>query len=312
MHRNTTGRRREGRAHRLGSFRLLTLLTSLTISGCVDDSGTPTSPETASCPPGQWAADTENYRVFRHDCEPFTAGHFTVFSDAASQASKATLAGLAEGVFAELTAEWGIADEEELRFTPGYTYYIYAHKNTSPPVQEAYRNGFLTIAVDYGPAPGAYQSDPWTYMYVLKHELTHVFQFTLTDCPGNNACPTWLDVWFREGQAVVTGGGYQRPTLQSLAAWRADPTHINPIHISRWHDFPNESRGGEYYPIFALAYAWLVDVERGHGATVQDMKDMFQFMAEGDSFHDAFQRALGISVAYLAENFYPLMEAYLE
>jgi hypothetical protein len=147
---------------------------------------------------------------------------------------------------------------------------------------------------------------------VLKHELTHVFQFTLTNCPSNQACPTWLDVWFREGQAVVTGGGFRRPTLQELNNWRVGPDHINPISISRWTDFPNEDRGGEYYPIFALAYAWLVDAEEGHGATIQDMKDMFQFMAEGDSFHGAFERALGISVAYVEENFFPLMEGYLQ
>ena len=39
---------------------------------------------------------------------------------------------------------------------------------------------------------------------------------------------------------------------------------------------------------------------------------MFQYMAEGESFHDAFEHALGISVAYLEESFFSLMDAYLE
>lgn len=39
---------------------------------------------------------------------------------------------------------------------------------------------------------------------------------------------------------------------------------------------------------------------------------MFLLMAEGDSFRGAFQRALGISVTYLEENFFSLMEEYLE
>ena len=47
------------------------------------------------------------------------------------------------------------------------------------------------------------------------------------------------------------------------------------------------------------------------GATIQDMKDLFQHMAEGDSFWIAFERVLGISVSYLEENFFTLMEAYL-
>jgi hypothetical protein len=37
-----------------------------------------------------------------------------------------------------------------------------------------------------------------------------------------------------------------------------------------------------------------------------------QLMAEGDSFHDAFEEVLGISVAYFQESLYLLMEAYLE
>ena len=303
---------REERALRLRLGSLLPLFALLVLPTLSCDAEDPTSPEDDSCPAGQWAPDTGNYRVFRHDCDPFSDGHFTIYSDGATQSSKATLAGLAEETFVDLTEEWGIASDEELRFTPGYTYYIYAHRYTSPAVSEAYRNGFLTVAVDYGAAPGAYQRNPSGYRYVLKHELTHVFQFTLTDCPSNAACPTWLDVWFREGQAVVTGGGYQRPTLQALNTWWDHPDHINPIVISRWTDFPNEDRGGEYYPIFALAYAWLVDAEEGHGATIQDMKEMFLYMAEGDSFHDAFERALGISVAYLEENFFTLMEEYLE
>lgn len=290
----------------------LLLLALLTLPACSAEAEDPTSLEEESCPPGQWAVDTGNYRAFRHDCRPYTQGHFTIYSDGASQSSKASLADLAEGVFSELTQEWEIESDDELRFTPGYTYYIYAHRYTSPAVSEAYRNGFLTVAVDYGTSPGAYLRDPAGYLYVLKHELTHVFQFTLTDCPSNQACPTWLDVWFREGQAVVTGGGYRRPTLGELNLWRANPDHVNPIQISRWTDFPSEDRGGEYYPIFALAYAWLVDQGDGYGATIQDMKDMFQYMAEGDSFWNAFEEALGISVAYLEENFFPLMEAYLD
>jgi len=286
----------------------LSFLTA-TLVGCSGDAVGPPAP---TCPAGQWAADTHNYRTFKHDCDPFSSTHFTVFSDGADQASKAMLADIAEAAFAELSDEWEIGGLEELRFTPGYTYYIYAHRFTPDPVSEAARNGLLTLAVDYGGSPGVYEADPEEYRYVVKHELTHVFQFTLTNCPSNADCPTWLDVWFREGQAVVTGGGYDPPTWQELNHWRAEANHINPLRISRWVDFPNQAQALEFYPIFALAYAWLVDAEAGHGATVQDVKKMFRLMGEGASFHGAFEEALGISVEFLEENFFALMEEYLE
>lgn len=289
------------------------LIGLLSLLSCSDDAPEPVAPEDPTCPPGQWAPDTSNQRSYRHDCEPYAGTHFTVYSDASSLEAKQTLAGLAEEVFEELSEEVLIHSDAELGFTPGYTYYIYAQRYISPARAEGYRNGFLIWSVDYGAAPGVYYRDPEPYLYTLKHELMHVFQFTLTDCPSNLACPTWLDVWFREGQAVVMGGGYSRPALQELIDWRADPDHINPIRISRWSHFPNPDRGGDYYWVFALTYAWLTDsVENGgHGATMADIRNMFRYMAEGDSFTDAFDRALGISLADLEAGYFDTMYAYL-
>ncbi|UCC71656.1 MAG: hypothetical protein JSV86_14900 [Gemmatimonadota bacterium] len=65
--------------------------------------------------------------------------------------------------------------------------------------------------------------------------------------PGNGEWPYWLDIWFSEGQAVVVGGAYARPTLQQFQAWLSDPTHIIPVRIQRRADFPDIDRMGEYY-----------------------------------------------------------------
>ena len=64
--------------------------------------------------------------------------------------------------------------------------------------------------------------------------------------------------------------------------------------------------------MFGLAYAYLVDMEYGRGATIDDMKVLFQSMAGGDSFSDAFESVIGFSVPWYAEHFYDLMEGYLE
>jgi hypothetical protein len=296
------------RSKRLTRVPRLALLPLLVIS-C--DSEGPTGPEPGSddCPAGQWEADSYGNRAWRHDCQPYVSNHFTVYSDGSSTEAKDTLARLAEDVFSDLANEFGIASEADLGFTPGYTYYIYAQKNISPKVAEGYRHGFLIAAVDSPERPT--QRNPEGYRYLMRHELMHVFQFSLIDCPGNADWPYWLDIWFSEGQAVVVGGMYTRPTLQQFHAWFSDPTHINPVRIQRRPDLPDIDRLGEYYQMFALTYAYLVDTTSGHGASVADLRSLFQYMKDGDTFHDAFQRALGISVSYLEENYMDIMEEYL-
>jgi hypothetical protein len=252
--------------------------------------------------------DTDGYRSYRHDCENYVSEHFTVFSDGSSMQAKAALAGIAEDVFSELVGEFEIESEAELGITAGYTYYIFAQRHISPATPEGYRNGFLIIAVDTPERPA--ERRPAFYRYLIKHELTHVFQFSLTDCPKNSACPYWLDVWFREGQAIVMGDYLPLPTLAQYRTWVSDPAHINPIRISRWTDFPDPDRGGEYYPMFALTYAYLTDT-RGHGASISDCRHLFQLMNDGEPFTAAFEMALGISLSYLEEHYYDIMEAYL-
>jgi hypothetical protein len=271
----------------------------------------PTAPAQTRCPPGQWATDTDNYRAWWHDCSPFGGTHFTVYSDGSSLQAKTTLAGIAETEFAETTREFGILSEAELDFTPGYTYYIFAEKTVSPMAFEGYRNGFLAPAIDREPAPGPYHNNPDHYRRTVRHEISHVFQFTLTGCPRNRACPSWLHVWFREGQAVFISGTHSIPGLAEYRAWVADPAHVNPIRIRDSPDFPDASTVSQYYPLFGLVYAYLTDPARGRGATMQDVRGMFQHMKEGEAFTVAFERTFGLSTAFLEEHFYTLMETYL-
>ena len=302
--------------HRLAGILLAVLLL---LVSCADKKANPVSakpdPEPEICPAEQWDADTGGYYAYTHDCEPYASVHFTIYSDGSSEGAKERLAGLAEGIFNLLVPEFLIEDiGEELDFTEDYTYYIYADKHHDPIQAMGYRNGFFIGAVDCATVPDYYTRDPWWYGCIIKHELTHVFQFTLTGCPSNAACPYWLGVWFREGQAVyMSGGGHsiRITTLSEFYQWWEDRTHINPISIHRWYDFPNPDRGGEYYPMFGLAYAYLVDQVHGHGASIDDIRAMFQLMKERQRFEDAFQEAIGISVHSFEDDFYILMEEYL-
>ncbi len=110
------------------------------------------------------------------------------------------LAEIAEEVFDELVTEFLITSiEDELQFTEDYTYYIYAEKYIDPIQAMGFRNGFFIGAIDCVTIPNYHLI--YRYRSIVKHELTHVFQFTLTDCPKNSLCPEWLGFWFREGQA---------------------------------------------------------------------------------------------------------------
>jgi len=268
--------------------------------------------ENYRCPAEQWGIDTSNYYNYRHDCSPFQSTHFTVYSDGSSREAKQQLAEIAEEIFTQLVPEFLINSiESELQFTEGYTYYIYAEKYIDT-VAMGFRNGFYIAAIDNDSIPDVYTRDPAQYRYVVKHELTHVFQFTLTDCPSNEACPYWLGVWFREGQAIVMGGKGEEiriSTVAELNEWIADPNRVNPISIHRSTDYPEQTGG--YYAMFALAYTYLVDANVGHGATVSDMRNLFQLMKEGVPFEEAFENALNMSVAFFHDHFYTLMDTYL-
>ena len=63
---------------------------------------------------------------------------------------------------------------------------------------------------------------------LIRHELTHVFQFTLTGCPSNDACPEWLGVWNSDAEvqdAKLDGGlelietlGFRGEALPSIGS----------------------------------------------------------------------------------------------
>ncbi len=262
------------------------------------------------CPAGKWAYDSYGVRDWPHDCEPWIGTHFTVYSDASSQEARVALADVAEEVLEELSCEFEIQSEAELGLTGGYRYYAYAQGDDLPGVAEGYRNGFLMPAVDRGPPPGAYYRHPTQYRRTVKHELTHVLQFTLIDCSRND-CPSWLEMWFVEGQAVYMSQSHPIPTLASYRTWVADPTHVNPLTIRVRQDLPDPDRLTEYYSMFGLAVAYLMDGTRGLGATIADCRRLFQLLDEGDPFEVAFRRAFAVTVSQLRDNFFDLMEEYL-
>jgi hypothetical protein len=91
-------------------------------------------------------------------------------------------------------------------------------------------------------------------------------------------------------------------TLADSLQWWLDETHINPVSVHRFVDFPDPDSSGQYCRMFGLAYAYLVDGEDGHEATIENVRDLFAYVNDGDSFEEAFDKVLGISVSWYRDN----------
>ena len=265
-----------------------------------------------SCDAGPWILDTAQY-TFGHDCEPFHSEHFSIYSDCSSPASKENLALLAEDFFSELIIDFQIQNiENELLFSHNYSYYIYAIKNKdlhSELSPGGCRNGFLVAAYDheYG-----YSYNIPAYLHTLKHEMIHTFQFTLTDLPAGHQ--NWLSTWFSEGQAEFMSNSI-RPQIDTVAKfddwYAAHASHQNPISIHRFIDYPDRSRFPDYYPMFTLAYAYLLDQRYGLGFSMADIRKLFQLIKEGSNFSEAFENVFGFSVSHYRDNFDTWLREYL-
>jgi hypothetical protein len=71
------------------------------------------------------------YRCRPHDGDPYESRRFIVYSDAASQDARQTVAEIGEALLTELTAEFGIPGDEVFRFPPGQDkIHIYAYIRT--------------------------------------------------------------------------------------------------------------------------------------------------------------------------------------
>ena len=235
----------DSRPHLLKNLPVINMLFYLALSTffvilfllftCSSENSNPVDGDNELCPAEQWDFDTSGGYAYVHDCNPYASDHFTVYSDGSSQESKQQLAEIAEEVLEELVMEFLITSiEDELQFIEDYTYYIYAEKYIDPIQAMGFRNGFFIGAIDCVTIPNYHRI--YRYRSIVKHELTHVFQFTLTDCPKNSQCPEWLGFWFREGQAHLmsdAGDDTIITTLEQFYNWYANEGHVNPISIHR-------------------------------------------------------------------------------
>lgn len=239
-----------------------------------------------------------------HDGRPYRAQWCDVFSDGASERVKRTAGEFADAQFEEVMGIFGFQEHGTLRYPPGFPKIdVYINRYHSESIAAAYWGSvFLTVRTD--------DLDTGRYRYLFRHELTHQFEFLIEGTVNLNT-----DVWFREGIAIVVGGGLGRITDEAdLAAWLAQnagfPNQGNPISIHQWDDFPEGADVDGYYGVFDAVMRYLLD-PRGLDRSPNDILDIFYAVRDGEAFSSALDRTLGIGLTDLEADIFQRLSAYL-
>ena len=90
--------------------------------------------------------------------------------------------------------------------------------------------------------------------------------------------------------------------------WREN-NHINPIDMKNYGD-PGTTTTS-YYPMYGLAVRYLLD-EKGLGKTLINVKRMLEEMTISNDFESAFANQFGITLLQFKQNFFDLMEDFLD
>jgi hypothetical protein len=248
-----------------------------------------------------------------HDGRPYESGNFVIYSDAASDQARETLAEIGEELLTELKEKFDITDNQAFLFPPGQEkIHIYTYKNYAPTYWGgwSYYGGLLIYSLDHEWRGQIGHTAMSVYAAVVRHELMHVVESLLK--ATNN--PNRVDVWLTEGIAETVSGGTAGGAITDLATLNdriATYGQLNPIamHVYDYPDIEGVAYNF-YYPMFQLAVTYLVDQE-GHGGTYEDLKDLFLDVRNGTDFSAAFESRFGISLKDYEDSFFGLMNEYL-
>jgi hypothetical protein len=248
-----------------------------------------------------------------HDGRPYESENLVVYSDAASDQARQTLAEIGEELLTELKEEFAITDEQTFVFPRGQEeIHIYAYKNYAPTWWGGwgYYGGLLIYSLDHEWRGQIGHTAMSMYVPVVKHELMHVVESLIK--ASNN--PHLVDVWLTEGIAETVSGGTAGGAITDLATLNdriATYGQLNPIamHVYDYPDIEGVSYN-YYYPMFQLAVTYLLDQD-GHGGAYGNLKDLFLDVRNGTVFSEAFESRFGISLKEYEEQFFDLMNDYL-
>lgn len=244
-----------------------------------------------------------------HDNRVLETDHFLVFSDSSSDEAKIRFGEACEASLVWIMEFWRINESSELGILGRDSKLnVYSTRSRGMRSEEAFENGFVMYGFDSGVYLNMSREQQENRHRVFTHECTHVTQFLL----GGDY--RWVHTWMTEGLAEYVSGGVFAPvdTVEALDSWLAEENHGNPVSIDRFEEIPLPyNQSWQYYPMFHLAFRYLLD-PGGLNRTPQDIRYLFRLLQERESFPDAFEAAMGISLTWYEENFFTLIRDFLE
>ena len=248
---------------------------------------------------------------YPHDNRILETDNFLTFSDYNRDDIKIQFATMAEEGFRELKGAFVISSSEEVGiFTDDpdskMTIY-YAEYQRVINASWAYGFAITGITSPHYQQPDRLVNGRTTFRNTVVHETMHVL-VNLLGCGVNGI---YLPhVWFSEGIAEYMSGGGFTPieTYDQYSRWREN-NHINPIDMRNYGD-PGTTTTS-YYPMYGLAVRYLLD-EKGLGKTLMNVKAMLEQMTISNDFESAFAQHFGMTLDHFRQNFFDLMEDYLD
>ena len=282
------------------------ILLCLGLFGCIKDpvSVVPDQKQDpVEIPDGSWIIYSP--LDWAHDGEPYFGANCIVYSDDATAQLKEKVGLFADDKFIQILDLFQFEDMDDLRYPPGYDKVdVYINRHHERSLAAAWWGSvFITIRTE--------DVSISRYDYLLRHELTHQFQF-LIEGHVNLSTP----VWFTEAIAIYGGGRlWGIRDIEDLEQWIAsnsnDPNQGNPIYICVWDDFPQGADiTGYYCNVFDLTMRYFLD-SQGLGKSTGDVLNLFYDLRNEIDFSTAFYSRFGLTVTTLQNEYYERMREYL-
>jgi hypothetical protein len=238
-----------------------------------------------------------------------------LLSDAANLDARQYLLQICEDVFETIKERLGITDVSILKYPEGRNnkIHIYAYRNYAPANWggQSYYGGYLIYSIDNPVRKEWGYTTPEYYEPVVKHEIMHVVQTLIV---GDNE--ERVHSWFAEGIAIEISDDVfytEVDTKEKLENLITIYGMRNPISILHSQTMPTDIEyigTLYYYPMFWLSVRYLTD-PTGHGKSFYDVRDVLIDVGNEIPFSTSFENRFGINLNEYEDQFFDLMNDYL-